>query len=261
MNFSNSSVNLFFTGAIIFFAMFLPFHHAFAETIIVDHRCTDLSKIPPYWLEEAKTLTLHYAHTSHGNQITSGIVNLESLDEKYSVAIRSSSTAGLPAGEIPSALRIYDGNPPETYITTEDYWESDGGKDRTRAVAATGDYNFSMWSWCGENSSANEIYINNYLETMNQFETEFPDMRFIYMTGHLDGSGSAGNLHQRNDQIRNYCIVNNKVLFDFADIERYDPDGTDFLDLGAEDDCDYYIVPERKPLFWDGLRRLPNILH
>ena len=60
------------------------------------------------------------------------------------------------------------------------------------------------------------------------------------MTGHLDGSGSSGNLHQRNEQIRNYCRTHNKILFDFADIERYDPDGTDFLDLSADDDdCDY----------------------
>ena len=59
------------------------------------------------------------------------------------------------------------------------------------------------------------------------------------MTGHLDGGGSEGNLHTRNEQIREYCRNHNKVLFDFADIERYDPDGTDFLDLGADDECNY----------------------
>jgi hypothetical protein len=59
------------------------------------------------------------------------------------------------------------------------------------------------------------------------------------MTGHLDGSGEAGNLHQRNEQIRAYCRANGKILFDFADIERYDPDGQDFLNQGANDNCDY----------------------
>ena len=43
----------------------------------------------------------------------------------------------------------------------------------------------------------------------------------------------------RNQQIRQYCEDNNKVLFDFADIESYDPDGTYFLDQGANDNCDY----------------------
>jgi hypothetical protein len=60
------------------------------------------------------------------------------------------------------------------------------------------------------------------------------------MTGHLDGSGTAGNLHLRNEQIRAYCIANNKILFDFADIESYDPDGNGFLGRGADDDCYYY---------------------
>ncbi|MDY6951132.1 MAG: PKD domain-containing protein [Thermodesulfobacteriota bacterium] len=209
------------------------------EGMIIDHTCTDLSKIPTYWLEQAKELTLHYAHTSHGSQVTSGITNLESLDSQYSVAIRQSATEGLPLVEDPPALRIYDGNPPETYIGPEDYWNGEAGKDQTRAVANTGHYDLSMWSWCGQVSSASESYINDYLDTMDDFESEYPGMRFIYMTGHLNGSGLSGNLHIRNEQIRNYCITNNKVLFDFADIERYNPDGNDFLDLGANDNCDY----------------------
>ena len=45
------------------------------------------------------------------------------------------------------------------------------------------------------------------------------------MTGHLDGGGTAGNLNVRNNQIRNYCIANDKILFDFADIESYKPNG------------------------------------
>ena len=210
-----------------------------AEPIIVDHNCTDISQIPAYWLEQAKQLTIHYAHTSHGSQINTGILNLESQDYTYSVAIRTSTSAGLPPQEDLPALRMYDGNPPETYISPDDYWYGESGRNRTQAVADTGDYGFSMWSWCGQVSSAIQSYIQNYLDTMNQFETEYPSMRFIYMTGHLNGSGSSGNLHVRNEQIRNYCSANNKVLFDFADIERYDPDGTDYLDLGANDNCDY----------------------
>jgi len=212
---------------------------AFPQAIIIDHTCTDLSRIPQYWLEQAKQLTLHYAHTSHGSQVTSGVLNLESLDTYYSVAIRTSSSEGLPPAEDPPALRIYDGNPPETYIQPNDYWEGAGAWARTTSVAATGNYDFSMWSWCGQVSYYSSTQINDYLYRLNQFENEFPGMRFIYMTGHLDGGGSGGTLHQQNEMIRNYCRNNNKVLFDFADIERYDPGGVDYLDLGADDNCDY----------------------
>ncbi len=212
---------------------------ALADGIIIDHTCTDLSQIPDVWLDQAKLLTLHYAHTSHGSQVTSGIANLESQYPIYSIARRASTTEGLPPVEDPPALRIYDGNPPETYITPEDYWQGDSALNRTRAVANTGNYDYSMWSWCGQVSSGTEAYIDQYLNAMNTLENEYLNMRFIYMTGHLDGSGSSGNLHVRNEQIRAYCNVNDKVLFDFADIERYDPDGTDYLDLGANDYCNY----------------------
>ena len=94
---------------------------AFADGIIIDHTCTDLNQIPDAWIEQAKILTLHYAHTSHGSQITSGVLNLESQDPNCSVAIRTNTAEGLPPVENPLALRIYDGNPPETYIEPADY--------------------------------------------------------------------------------------------------------------------------------------------
>ena len=116
---------------------------ACADAIIIDHTCTDLSEIPDEWIEKAKNLTIHYAHTSHGSQITSGVENLETQHSEYSFARRASSTEGLPPVEYPPALRMYDGNPPETYISPDDYWDGESGMDRTRAVAATGNYNFS----------------------------------------------------------------------------------------------------------------------
>ena len=67
----------------------------------------------------------------------------------------------------------------------------------------------------------------------------FPDIKFVYMTGHLNGDGIDGNTNQRNEQIRRYCRNNNKILYDFADIESYDPDGNFYLDKMANDNCDY----------------------
>ncbi len=74
---------------------------------------------------------------------------------------------------------------------------------------------------------------------MNQLEQDYPHITFVYMTGHLDGTGDSGNLHVMNNRIRSYCQSNNKVLFDFADIESYDPNGNYFLDRGADDECNY----------------------
>jgi len=98
-------------------------------------------------------------------------------------------------------------------------------------------YNLVMWSWCGGCSDNTEEGINIYLNAMSQLEQEYPGVIFIYMTGHLDGTGTGGNLYARNNQIRTYCINNEKILFDFADIESYDPDGSYYPD--ASDACEW----------------------
>jgi hypothetical protein len=209
------------------------------DYLIVDHNAVaDFENIPDYWLEQAKQLTIHYAHTSHGSQINSGLAYLEQYvdAQKYSFARRSSSsTPGLPAVETPPALRMYDGNPPETYITPEDYWSTNGGINRTKAVADTGVYSISLWSWCGQQSSNTVATVNQYLSVMNNFESEYPSMRFIYMTGHTDGGGDT--LTRNNKMVRDYVIANDKILFDFADIESWDPDGNYYAD--TSDDCSW----------------------
>jgi len=64
-----------------------------------------------------------------------------------------------------------------------------------------------------------------YLDVMDQFEQSFPAIRFILMTGHTDGTDSTGTLFHNNNLVRQYALEHGKVLFDFADIETYSPDG------------------------------------
>jgi hypothetical protein len=43
----------------------------------------------------------------------------------------------------------------------------------------------------------------------------------------------------RNQQIRDYVIANDKILYDFADIESWDPDGAYYGDRLVTDACNY----------------------
>ena len=108
--------------------------------------------------------------------------------------------------------------------TTRQYLEEEGN-----------DFNMVMWSWCGGCSDNTTEGIQTYLDAMNQLEADYPNIVFVYMTGHTDGSGESGTLQASNNQIRNYCASNNKVLFDFGDIEMWDPAGTYYPD--TSDDC------------------------
>ncbi len=219
-----------------FLAAFLAFGSLSASAQIVNHECTDLDLVPMVWIGEAtQTLHIAYQHTSHGSQIPSGMAVLNSQYPDGEFAYNSGGSGGvldfrdyaMSSYSSPSAEDL--GNPNRTI------WET-----ATRNyLAAHSEVNVIMWSWCGQASSATIQDITTYLTLMSGLENDFPAVTFVYMTGHLDGSGSAGTLHQRNEQIRTYCLENGKTLFDFADIERYDPNGVDYLDLDGNDECNY----------------------
>jgi hypothetical protein len=201
--------------------------------IIINHQNTNLSLIPKAELERAKsTLHIAYGHTSHGSQITDGMTGLS----QFSAAPYGSSLYSWNDGGASGALDFRDS------VLSGDL----GSPDRTSWAGRTRVYlnsnpevNVVIWSWCGQVSTAKESQINTYLSLMNKLESEYPAVKFVYMTGHLDGTGISGNLNKRNEQIRDYCRQNNKILYDFADIESYDPDGNFYLDKGADDGCNY----------------------
>jgi len=198
-----------------------------AGPIIIDHICTYISQIPEYWINKAKSeFRISYGHTSHGSQIVSGMQVLMNQNELYS--FNHDGTGG--------ALSLHDAEPPGDLGNPDRVtWAQ-----RTRDLLDTPgcDRNMIMWSWCGQ-ADTSEENIDLYLSLMNQLEVDYPDVTFVYMTGHLNGTGEEGNLNIRNNQIRDFCRQNNKILFDFADIESYDPDGNYFLDKYADDGCNY----------------------
>lgn len=55
--------------------------------------------------------------------------------------------------------------------------------------------NVILWSWCGQVSgkySCNKL-LTEYIEPMSQLEKEYPNVTFIYMTGHTDHADDANN--------------------------------------------------------------------
>jgi hypothetical protein len=203
---------------------------AFGEALIIDHNCTRLSKIPVEYLDKArKMFKMTYGHTSHGSQIISGMEELRRKNPDLFNFNWSGSGDALsiwdrtPSGDL--------GNPDRrTWADRTRQLLKDSGKSR----------NIVMWSWCGQVGNANSDQVDLYLELMSELEKEFPNVKFIYMTGHLNGTGLRGNLHKRNNQIRAFCRKKGKILFDFADIESYDPDGKiNFNKFYARDNCDY----------------------
>ena len=191
-----------------------------SQGIIINHLTTDLSSIPSNWIDSAKVnLMVTYQHTSHGSQLVSGV---KAIATTYGGSYNfSSSNYGLD----PSVFLNDYGMP-----GAGDLGHNGDLAWRDATIAILDDpacnRNVVIWSWCGGVSDNDSSGIYIYLNAMSALEDDYPEVQFVYMTGHLDGGGAAGNLNLMNNLIRNYCVANNKILFDFADIESYAPDGT-----------------------------------
>jgi hypothetical protein len=202
-----------------------------SQAIIIDHTTVDITRIPTGYINLAKTqLRVSYGHTSHGSQLITGAGYWYGQNPLYAYNTNGSIQTNIlsiadttPSGDLGAPDRITWENLTRTYL---------GGTGSNRNVV--------MWSWCGEASSASGADINTYLNLMSGLERDYPNVKFVYMTGHLDGSGVNGNLYQRNNQIRAYARANNKILFDFADIESYDPAGNYYPD--ADDSCQWCLT-------------------
>lgn len=214
---------------------------ASSKYITADHTIANLlrnGQIPESAIVQAKEkLHIAYGHTSHGSQITSGMSGLvafsngDGLKNKYSNDLFLYNNGGTNG-----ALDLHDGAMagdcgyyPQWVNNTREYLNNENNSD----------VNVVIWSWCGQvNSKYHDGTLHSeYLEPMNQLELDYPDVKFVYMTGHLEHSDDEG-LKAANQVIRDYCRKGNKILYDFADIESYNPDGVYFE--FSNDNCDYY---------------------
>jgi len=219
----------------------------FAQTpMVIDHTCTDLSEIPDYWIDQAKaTLHIAYQHTSHGRQLTAGgmsaLRDFPPFGTKYQWSDDGSAGLDLDDYGIPAAVEdlsqgdYIDGNGVTPWVTG------------TRALldnAANSHINVIMWSWCSISSHNAQRYVDN----MEILIDEYPDVTFVFMTGHAQGQGedlTENLVHYNNELIRQHCATHGRILFDFADIESYDPDGVYYWDKYMWDNLDYTEVSSR----------------
>jgi hypothetical protein len=90
--------------------------------------------------------------------------------------------------------------------------------------------------WTTTNTSLVNTLINSYLKTMTNQEASYPDTLFPYATMPLTTTNYryAGSdfgpfdIYWRNvfnDSLRGWCLTNNRVLLDIADIEAHDTNG------------------------------------
>jgi PKD repeat protein len=212
------------------------------SAIYIDHNCRKLAKIPSEWITMAKqTLHIAYGRTSHGSQLTTGMTGLTEWKGSLYAWNYGGADGALD-------LREYKGDFGNLGIANDlgdpDYsaWER-----ATRIyLDQHPDINVIIWSWCYQMLTGIPENIDLYLRLMNQLEIDYPNVKFVYMTGHIEagqvwgpGTNWSHVHYMRALQIREYCLRNNKILYDFADIESWDPDGNWLGDKLVDEACYY----------------------
>jgi hypothetical protein len=224
---------------------------AHAQPVMIGHdqaHLEDLKNIPPEWIDSAKAkLRVAYFHTSHGSQINSGLEPLDAFMGGKDIYLTGE-------GGGPGTMYLDDHYGPDLSNREGTF------DDETRAFLddpANGEVNVIMWSWCqilGHDGDEDPGYCSNMDSLIAEYGAggskiksgvRTVPVQFVYMTGHLNGQGEEGRTDEINQYIRNHCMANSRILYDFADIESYDPDDNYFLDDYANDECTYLVNGER----------------
>ena len=206
----------------------------------ITHQDSDLAAIPKDAIAQAQQkLHIAYQHTSHGSQLITGmnaLAGFPGFGERYAWSDSGQSGAldlddnGIPGGSSDlSTGDSEDGNGDTPWVVA------------TRALlddSANAHINVVMWSWCSINGHDAQRYVDN----MEKLVEQYPGVTFVFMTGHAEGGGedmTEGGVYYNNQLIREHCREHHRWLYDFSDIEAYDPDGEYFFDRNMRDNLDY----------------------
>ncbi|HLE11557.1 MAG: hypothetical protein A2504_05640 [Bdellovibrionales bacterium RIFOXYD12_FULL_39_22] len=220
------------------------------ERMVIGHQYTNIHNIPAEWIVAAQAnLHIVYNHTSHGSQLISGMNALEgfpAFSGQYSWddAGREGSGIDLDDLGIPGAADLSQGDSEDANGDTP--WAI--GARTLLNNPANYHINVVMWSWCNIAGHNIPRYLRNMEKLIAEYGVGGTNPRsaqhpvvFVFMTGHANSGGPNDSSDSQNRLIREHVAAHNRVLFDFADIENYDPDDNYFLSLNVQDDLAYNL--------------------
>ena len=239
------------------------------QALIVGHENTDPAVIPDEWIARAKSeLHIAYNHTSHGSQIITGmnaLAGFPDFGDRYAWTDSSTGDAdhlSLDDRGIPGKPDLSQGD-----VDSDGDGIADWAEDTYNFLSNPDNYhvNVIIWSWC--NIAGHDI--DRYLRSMEWLIEQFGEggshpraaehpVQFVFMTAHANGGGEGDSSDTANQQIRAWVREHHRILFDFSDIENYDPDGNYYLDKNLQDDLDYFVDGERHNWAVEYLARHPG---
>ncbi len=204
-----------------------------AQALIIDHKSSqDFDSIQDDQIQLAKErLYVLQIGSTYSDQIVQGMKAI-ATDTKYAYgdAISTSylSFRTLPDG-ISGCQSINDCNKLNQDGDSLFYLANKNYLDQNPEI------NTILWLWTDISGQNIDLYINS----MEKLIAEYPSKIFIFSTSNTDGSGESSETFLKNKKIKDYASENNKILFDFYDMEATNPSGESFSGKNVTWNLDY----------------------
>src|SRR5262245_3299756 len=146
-----------------------------AQGIVVDHRGTDLSKIPAAWIEAVRNMKLnvYYMYRSHGSQLTYGLQSIQATNGNYSFEL---GDRVLPTA--PRAVNIFGWDGAVDGSALQDsFWDGPGGQAHTGQILSNNPtITVATWASSSEARDWRSQDTTNYLESMALLEARYTNV-------------------------------------------------------------------------------------
>jgi len=209
------------------------FSGSLAGGIVVDHTCTDVSKIPLSYLDSVRELDILFYHRFIGDSILLGFDDLIAEDPlRYEIEIIRDMNIGWFVENNGIGHRAFGGFYPDNKCVIFNEFMREEHFSDVADIAffkfSVEDFVYKSW-WC--DIPADSIWFTFYKPTMEALERDFPEVAFVWWTAPLSDRWGNEEKEVYNTLVRNYCTNSDKILFDLADIESHDTLGQPVRDV------------------------------
>jgi hypothetical protein len=186
--------------------------------IIIDHTNWDnYNNQSQSVFDSVARLKIYFAHASVGENIMDGVFYLnKSSSSQYPLSLTSTG-AFPPVATVNGKIYHYSrGNPGWSKKVTDFQTNVDNGWNDSKV-------DIVMYKFCYIDQSAD---FKVYIDSLSALEAKYPGTKFVYWTMPLMTSGDPDEVLRAkfNNNLRDWISgQDNKILFDIADIEAWNP--------------------------------------
>jgi hypothetical protein len=177
------------------------------------------SNNPASTTEKAAALKWYFAHASVGANMVDGLTDLGKKDSKAYPYATVFTEKAPPAETKPGTVYEHNRGNPGWQTKFDQFAECVSNGWHSPKV------DIAMNKLCYIDQTASAKY---YIRSMTNLEAAFPETTFVYMTMPLTTETDSDNYLRNgfNDNVRQWTKQNGRVLFDLADMEAHDSNGS-----------------------------------